>query len=123
LGRAHSLRGGTLGAYGRASYSRLAFDAFEEDVDASLNGNGLALRVESRTVSGLSSTLGGKASFAYSASWGVLSIGLWEVPMPSVTSAMPLPYRRGLGVAASITSLFVEPGPGQRRRSITVSPS
>ena len=72
FGRDYSLRGWTLGAYGRASYSRLAFDAFEEDVDASLNGNGLALRVESRTVSGLSSTLGGKASFAYSASWGVL---------------------------------------------------
>ena len=72
FGRDFSLRGWTFGAYGRAAYSRLAFDAFEEEVDASLNGNGLALRVESRTVTGLSSTLGGKASFAHSASWGVL---------------------------------------------------
>lgn len=37
-----------------------------EEVDASLNGNGLALRVESRTVTGLSSRLGGNASFAHS---------------------------------------------------------
>jgi uncharacterized protein with beta-barrel porin domain len=72
FGRDFSLRAWTFGAYGRAAYSRLAFDAFEEEVDASLNGNGLALRVESRTVTGLSSTLGGKASFAHSASWGVL---------------------------------------------------
>ena len=72
FGRDFAVRGWTFGAYGRASYARLAFDAFEEEVDASLNGNGLALRVESRTVAGLSSTLGGKASFAHSASWGVL---------------------------------------------------
>lgn len=72
FGRDFAVRGWTFGAYGRAAYSRLGFDAFEEEVDSSLNGNGLALRVESRSVSGLSSTLGGKASFAHSASWGVL---------------------------------------------------
>lgn len=72
FGRDFSLRGWTFGAYGRAAYSRLGFDAFEEEVDAALNGSGLALRVESRTLTGLSSTLGGKASFAHSASWGVL---------------------------------------------------
>ncbi|GAB2492288.1 hypothetical protein GCM10027266_06880 [Arenimonas alkanexedens] len=72
FGRDFSLHAWSFGLYGRAAYNRLAFDAFEEEVDAGLNGNGLALRVEARTVTGLSSTLGGKASFAYSASWGVL---------------------------------------------------
>lgn len=72
FGRDFNRGGWTFGVYGRAAYNRMAFDEFEEQVDASLNGNGLALRVESRTVTGFTSTLGGKASFAYSASWGVL---------------------------------------------------
>lgn len=62
----------TYGIYGRASYNRLSFDAFEEEVDSSLNGSGLALRVESRSVNGLTSTLGGKLAYTHSASWGVL---------------------------------------------------
>lgn len=62
----------TFGVYGRAAYNRLSFDEFEEEVDSTINGNGLALRVESRTVTGLSTTLGGKVVYAYSASWGVL---------------------------------------------------
>ena len=72
FGRDFSRAAWTFGAYGRAAYSRLGFDAFQESVDESLNGNGLALRVESRTVTGLSSTLGGKAAYAHSASWGIL---------------------------------------------------
>ncbi|MFY2765261.1 autotransporter domain-containing protein [Arenimonas sp. MALMAid1274] len=72
FGRDFSRGAWTFGAYGRAAYSRLGFDAFQEEVDDSLNGNGLALRVESRTVTGLSSTLGGKAAYAHSASWGIL---------------------------------------------------
>jgi outer membrane autotransporter protein len=72
FGRDFSRGAWTFGVYGRAAYNRMAFDSFEEEVDASLNGNGLALRVESRTVTATTSTLGGKAAFAYSASWGVL---------------------------------------------------
>ena len=72
FGRDFSRAAWTFSAYGRAAYSRLGFDEFQEEVDASLNGSGLALRVESRTVTGLSSTLGGKAAYAHSASWGIL---------------------------------------------------
>ncbi|PZO07410.1 MAG: hypothetical protein DCF27_11115 [Lysobacteraceae bacterium] len=72
FGRDFSRAAWTFGAYGRAAYSRLGFDEFQEELDASLNGSGLALRVESRTVTGLSSTLGGKAAYAHSASWGIL---------------------------------------------------
>ena len=35
-------------------------------------GEGLALRVDSRTLAGFTTTLGGKASYAHSADWGVL---------------------------------------------------
>lgn len=62
----------TFGVYGRAAYNRLAFDEFEEEVDSTINGNGLALRIDSRDVTGLSTTLGGKASYAWSVNWGVL---------------------------------------------------
>jgi outer membrane autotransporter protein len=72
FGRDFSVRAWTLGAYGRLAYTRQRFDAFDEQVDRSLPGAGLALRVDSRSLSGFSSTLGGKASFAHSASWGVL---------------------------------------------------
>lgn len=72
FGRDFSRGAWNFGAYGRAAYSRLAFDEFEEEVDASRNGSGLALSVDSRTVTGLSSTLGGKAAFTHSASWGIL---------------------------------------------------
>ena len=72
FGRDFSLRGWTLGAYGRLAYTHQRFDAFEEQVDASLPGAGLALRVDERTLDGFTTTLGGKATYAHSASWGVV---------------------------------------------------
>jgi uncharacterized protein with beta-barrel porin domain len=59
------------GVYGRMFYSRLGFDEFEEEVEDG-NGEGLGLRVESRTVTALSTVLGGKVSYTHSADWGVL---------------------------------------------------
>ncbi|KFN49623.1 hypothetical protein P873_09660 [Arenimonas composti TR7-09 = DSM 18010] len=61
-----------LGLYGRAQYNRMSFDAFEESVDPTKPGAGLALRVESRDVTGTSAILGGKIGYVHSASWGVL---------------------------------------------------
>jgi outer membrane autotransporter protein len=66
---AHGAWGG--GAYGRMLYSRLGFDSFEEEVEAGA-GSGLGLRVESRTVTALSTVLGGKLTWTHSADWGVL---------------------------------------------------
>jgi uncharacterized protein with beta-barrel porin domain len=66
---AHAAWGG--GAYGRLLYSRLGFDGFEEEVGAGA-GSGLGLRVESRTVTALSTVLGGKLTYTHSADWGVL---------------------------------------------------
>lgn len=72
FGRDWAKQAWNYGVYGRAAYNRLQFDAFEEEVDPLLNGNGLALRIDSRSVTGLSTTIGGKMSYAHSASWGVL---------------------------------------------------
>ena len=66
---AHGAWGG--GAYGRMLYSRLGFDSFEEEVEAGA-GSGLGLRVESRTVTALSTVLGGKLTWTHSADWGVM---------------------------------------------------
>ena len=71
FGRDFQWRGFTLGTYGRAAYNRLSFDGFQETVDGGA-GRGLALRIESRTVTGLSSTIGGKLAYPFSANWGVL---------------------------------------------------
>jgi uncharacterized protein with beta-barrel porin domain len=59
------------GFYGRALYSRLGFDGFEEEVDAGA-GSGLGLRVDSRSVTALSTVLGGKVQYTHSTDWGVL---------------------------------------------------
>jgi outer membrane autotransporter protein len=59
------------GAYGRVLYSRLGFGGFEEEVDAG-PGSGLGLRVDSRSVTALSTVLGGKVQYTYSTDWGVL---------------------------------------------------
>jgi outer membrane autotransporter protein len=72
FGRDWAKRAWTYGVYGRAAFNRLQFDAFEEEVDSALNGNGLALGIDSRSVTGLSTTIGGKVSYAHSTSWGVL---------------------------------------------------
>jgi uncharacterized protein YhjY with autotransporter beta-barrel domain len=61
-----------FGVYGRGQYSRQRFDGFQEQLDASLAGSGLGLRVESRNVTALSSILGGKVNFTHSTDWGVV---------------------------------------------------
>jgi uncharacterized protein with beta-barrel porin domain len=61
--------GGTV--YGRLLYSRLGFDAFDEELDPGA-GSGLGLHVDSRTNTALSSVFGGKLTWTHSTSWGVV---------------------------------------------------
>ncbi|MFT3807597.1 autotransporter domain-containing protein [Arenimonas sp.] len=72
LGRDFNAKAWNFGLYGRAQYSRQRFDSFTERLDANSPGAGLALRIDDRTVTSLSSVIGGKASYAHSTNWGVL---------------------------------------------------
>jgi uncharacterized repeat protein (TIGR01451 family) len=59
--------------YGRAVFNRLTFGAFREEVDESAPGAGLALDVESRSLTAVSSVFGARFNYAHSADWGVLT--------------------------------------------------
>lgn len=72
LGRDFNAKAWNFGLFGRAQYSRQRFDSFTEHLDESSPGAGLALRIDDRTVSSLSSVIGGKASYVHSTNWGVL---------------------------------------------------
>jgi uncharacterized protein with beta-barrel porin domain len=61
-----------FGIYGRAQAGHQSFDEYDEDLDASLSGSGLALHIEDRSVQSLSSILGGKATWVHSTDWGVV---------------------------------------------------
>jgi uncharacterized protein YhjY with autotransporter beta-barrel domain len=72
LGRDFNRQAWNFGVYGRAQFSRQRFDGYEERLDSTLPGSGLALRIDDRSVNSLSSVLGFKASYVHSAGWGVL---------------------------------------------------
>jgi uncharacterized repeat protein (TIGR01451 family) len=72
LGRDFHRDAWAFGVYGRALYTRLAFDAFTEHLQGAQPGSGLGLRVEAREVTALSSVLGSKVDYAHATSWGVL---------------------------------------------------
>ncbi|HMB57873.1 MAG TPA: autotransporter domain-containing protein [Arenimonas sp.] len=61
-----------FGPYARGMYTRQTFDSMTEQLLPGLPGSGLALVVDTRNVTSLSSVVGGKLTFAHSASWGVL---------------------------------------------------
>lgn len=61
-----------LGPYGRLLYTRVGFDAIEEELIAGLPGSGLGLRIESRDLTSFASVLGGKLTYTHSAPWGVV---------------------------------------------------
>ncbi|HEX5757074.1 MAG TPA: autotransporter domain-containing protein [Arenimonas sp.] len=71
LGRDFQKGAWNLGTYGRLLYSRVEFGESREVLQAG-PGSGLGLAVRSRDLTSLATVLGGKASYAYSASWGVL---------------------------------------------------
>jgi outer membrane autotransporter protein len=72
LGRDFNKGGWGFGPYLRAMYTKMSFDAFEEHFDEAIPGYGFALALDTRDVTSLTSTLGGKLTYAHSTSWGVL---------------------------------------------------
>ncbi len=72
LGRDFNKNGWGFGPYLRAMYTNMSFDPLVEEFEQSVPGVGLALVLDSRDVTSLSSTLGGKLTYAHSTSWGVL---------------------------------------------------
>lgn len=72
LGRDWQKRSWNLGAYLRAQFSRVDYDAFDERLISGRPGEGLGLRVESPVWNSLEGVLGGRASRAFSYDWGVL---------------------------------------------------
>jgi outer membrane autotransporter protein len=72
LGRDWQQRSWNLGAYVRAQFSRVEYDAFEEQLISGRAGEGFGLRVESPVWNSLEGVLGGRASRAFSYDWGVL---------------------------------------------------
>lgn len=61
----------SFGPYLRASYQRVEFDAYDEELQAG-PGSGLGLSVQSRALKSVTGVLGGKVSYAMSRDWGIL---------------------------------------------------
>ncbi len=72
FGRDFNNKAWAYGLYGKAQYSRQSFDAFQEQLNASMPGSGLGLRVDSRSVTQVDSVLGGKIDYTHSTGWGVM---------------------------------------------------
>lgn len=72
LGRDFNKGGWGFGPYLRAMYTKMSFDSLEEEFDDAVPGFGYALALDTRDVKSLTSTLGGKLTYAHSTSWGVL---------------------------------------------------
>jgi outer membrane autotransporter protein len=72
LGRDFNKGGWGFGPYLRAMYTKMSFDAMEEEFDQAVPGYGFALALDTRDVTSLTSTLGGKLTYAHSTDWGVL---------------------------------------------------
>jgi outer membrane autotransporter protein/uncharacterized repeat protein (TIGR01451 family) len=71
VGRDFEKGGWGFGPYLRAMYTKMDFDKMEEHFNQG-PGNGLALELDTRSVTSLSSTLGGKLTYAHSTDWGVV---------------------------------------------------
>ena len=81
VGRDYNVGAFGIGPYARVLYTRLGFDAIDEELVPGLAGSGLGLRIENRDVTSLASVLGAKFTYTHSAGWGVLMPHLqleWE---------------------------------------------
>ncbi len=67
-----NVRGFTVTPFARLEYVRLNIDGYQEAINNTANGFGLALDFESQHVNSLISVLGGQASYAMSTGIGVL---------------------------------------------------
>lgn len=61
-----------FGPYARFMYTKLNFDATTERMLPGSPGSGLALVIQTRDVTSVSSVLGGKLTYVHSTNWGVL---------------------------------------------------
>ncbi len=80
FGRDFQKGGWAIGPYGRMTYTKLDFDAYDELL-LSGNGSGLGLHIESRSLTSLATVLGSKFAYSHSTDWGVLMPHLqieWE---------------------------------------------
>lgn len=64
--------GFTVGPIGRLTYVRTEVDSYQERIDSSAAGSGLALNVGSQTVESFTTSLGGQASYSFSTPVGVI---------------------------------------------------
>jgi uncharacterized protein YhjY with autotransporter beta-barrel domain len=65
-------RGFTFGPYGRLNYLQANIDGFQEHIDNTNAGSGLALTIKEQDVESLTWVLGGQGSYALSTGFGVL---------------------------------------------------
>ena len=65
-------RGFTFGPYGRINYLKADIDAFQEHIDNTNPGFGLALSIDDQDVESLTWVLGGQGSYALSTRFAVL---------------------------------------------------
>jgi uncharacterized protein YhjY with autotransporter beta-barrel domain len=72
VGRDFSRGAWGFGPYARFMYTKLDFDATTEQMTPGSPGSGLALVIQTRDVTSVSSVLGGKLTYARSTNWGVL---------------------------------------------------
>ena len=80
FGRDFQKGGWAIGPYGRMTYTKLDFDAYDETL-LSGNGSGLGLHIEARSLTSLATVLGSKFAYSHSTGWGVLMPHLqveWE---------------------------------------------
>jgi len=71
FGRDFQKGGWAIGPYGRLTYTKLDFDAYDEILLGG-NGSGLGLHIDSRSLTSLATVLGSKFAFSHSTDWGVL---------------------------------------------------
>jgi len=119
----------TVGPIARLNYSRADLDGYQENIDNTAAGSGLALSVEGQKITSFSTVLGGQASYAISLPWGVVLPQLrleWEHefenasrtiranfledPTPDDTSQIQLltdaPDRDFFNIAAGVSAVF-----------------
>ncbi|HEY2346561.1 MAG TPA: autotransporter domain-containing protein [Xanthomonadaceae bacterium] len=72
FGRDFHAKATSYGFYGKLQYDHESFDGFTEQLEQNLPGNGLGLRVDSRTTTSVASVLGAKIDVNESMNWGVL---------------------------------------------------
>jgi uncharacterized protein YhjY with autotransporter beta-barrel domain len=71
FGRDFQKGGWAIGPYGRLTYTKLDFDAYDE-ILLSGNGSGLGLHIAERSLTSVATVIGSKFAYSHSTDWGVL---------------------------------------------------